>query len=174
MDVKYEAMNDLDVKHYLPNARIMKYSELSKYKTIEQLLPKHQSYVILLYPVSSTDNGHWVVLTRYINTIEYYDSYGGKPDAPFKWNTSKFKDNKQYLSELLKKTKYKVVYNSIDFQSKKDPLISTCGAFAVFRILTMIELNADMEKNNKLLETLKESNEDMTYDDIVVQYINKR
>lgn len=173
MEVKFEAMDDGDIHYYLPDARILKYSELSKYKTIQSLLPKHKSYVILLYPVQSIQSGHWVCLTRYGDVIEYFDSYGGKPDTPFNWPTSNFKKNRKYLSELLDKSK-KVVYNSIDFQSKKDPLISTCGAFVVFRILSMIELDADLEKNNLLLQTLKESNPEMTFDDIVVQYIDKR
>ena len=50
-DLKYEAMDDDDVRHYLPDARILKYNELVKYKTLESLLPKHKSYVILLFPL---------------------------------------------------------------------------------------------------------------------------
>ena len=42
------------------------------------------------------------------------------------------------------------------------------------RILTLIEMNADLEKNNIILKTLKETNEDKSYDDIVVEFINKR
>jgi hypothetical protein len=38
----------------------------------------------------------------------------------------------------------------------------------------MIEMNADLEKNNIILKTLKETNEDKSYDDIVVEFINKR
>jgi hypothetical protein len=38
----------------------------------------------------------------------------------------------------------------------------------------MLELNADMAKTNSLLQALKESNPEMSYDDIVVNYINKR
>ena len=70
--------------------------------------------------------------------------------------------------------KSRVAYNSIDFQSKKGMNISTCGAFAVFRVLTMIELDADLGKNNLLLKSLKQSNEDLSYDDIAVNYINNR
>ena len=155
-------------------AKILTYNELAKVKTIEQPLPKHKSYFVLLYPVTSETNGHWVCLTRYDKTIEYFDSYGETPDIPFKWSTSNYKNNPRYLSELLKKTKLHIVYNSIDFQSKRDEMISTCGCYAVFRILTLIEFNADLGKNNLLLKTLKESNEDLSYDDIVVNYIDKR
>ena len=75
---------------------------------------------------------------------------------------------------MLGKTNLRVTYNSIDFQSKQDYNISTCGSFVVFRILTLIEMNADLEKNNIILKTLKETNEDKSYDDIVVEFINKR
>jgi hypothetical protein len=172
MNIKYESMGDDDIRYYLPKARIMKYNDLSKFKTIEQLLPTNKSYVILLYPVSSATSGHWVALNRYNDIIEYYDSYGSKPDIPLTW--AKFKDNPRYLSELLSNTRLKTVYNSIDFQTKRDLSVSTCGCYSVFKILCMLELNADMAKTNLLLQALKESNPEMSYDDIVVNYINKR
>ena len=172
-ELKYISLDDDDVRHYLPDARILKYNELVKYKTIESLLPKHKSYVILLFPVTSETSGHWVALTRFNNTIEYSDSYGNRPDVPFTWRTCKFKNNKRYLSELLKKTKLEVVFNSIDFQNKKDDRTSTCGAFAVFRVLTMIEGDLNIEGNNELLKQLKKESSE-SYDNVVVKYINYR
>ena len=150
----------------------MTYNELSEIENITDLLQKHKTYVILLYPVTSETDGDWVCLTRYRRVIEYFDSYGKKPDEPLSWG--KYKSTPRYLSKLLDKTNLRVVYNSIDFQSKRDYTITTCGAFAVFRILTMIEMNADLERNNTILKTLKEVNEGKTYDDIVVEFINKR
>lgn len=170
--IKYHPMDDKGIRHYLPNARIMTYNELSEIENITDILPKHKSYVILLYPVTSETDGHWVCLTRYRRNIEYFDSYGKKPDEPLSWG--KYKSTPRYLSKLLDKTNLRVVYNSTDFQSKRDYTITTCGAFAVFRILTMIEMNADLERNNTILKTLKEVNEGKTYDDIVVEFINKR
>jgi hypothetical protein len=125
-----------------------------------------------LYPVQSESSGHWVCLTRYDKTIEYFDSYGKKPDEPLSWG--KYKKVHHRLSELLNNTELRINYNTIDFQNNRDYTISTCGSYAVFRILTMIEMNADLEKNNIILKTLKETNEDKSYDDIVVEFINKR
>ena len=170
--VKYCSMDDEDFRHYLPNAKLLTYTELSEYKKIEELLPKHKSYFILLYPVKSVTDGHWVCMTRYDKTLEYFDSYSEKPDEPLSWG--KFKHTPHYLSKLLGKTHLRVTYISIDFQSKRDFNISTCGSYSVFRILTMLEMNADLEKNNLILQTLKETNEDKSYDDIVVEFINKR
>ena len=47
-DVKYIAMGDDDIRYYLPKATIITYDELSNCKQIEDLLPKHKSYFILL------------------------------------------------------------------------------------------------------------------------------
>ena len=170
--IKYIAMDDTDIRHYLPKAKILTYDELSKVKDIEKLLPHHKSYFILLYPVISETSGHWVCMTRYDKTIEYFDSYGLQPDKPLDWG--KFKQTPHYLSQLLAKTKLRIHYNTIDFQNKRDYTISTCGAFCVFRILTLTEMNLDLEKNNIMLKTLKETNEEKSYDDIVVEFINKR
>ena len=171
-DVKRISMDDSDIRFYLPDAKILTYNELTNIKKIEDLLPRHKSYFILLYPVQSESSGHWVCLTRYDKTVEYFDSYGLKPDVPLTWG--KYNDVHRRLSELLNNTKLRVDYNNIDFQNNKDFTISTCGSYVVFRILTMIEMNADLEKNNIILKTLKETNEDKSYDDIVVEFINKR
>ena len=169
-DVKRISMDDGDIRYYLPDSKILTYSELSNYKKIEDLLPRHKSYFILLYPVKSDSDGHWIEVTRFSKMIEYYDSYGGQPDVPLAWG--KYNNVHRRLSELLNNTKLRVTYNTIDFQNNKDVTISTCGAYAVFRILTLID--ADLEKNNIILKTLKETNEDKSYDDIVVEFINKR
>ena len=171
-EIKFLSMTDEDILYYLPNARLVLYDEL-KNKKIEKLLQKHKSYIILLYPVISEMNGHWYCLTRFNSTIEYFSSYGTVPDVEFNWPTSKFQDHPRYLSEILNKSKLRVVYNDIAFQSMKNG-ISTCGAYTVFRILTLLELNADLGKNNLLLQTLKQGNPEMSFDDIVVEYINKR
>ena len=67
----------------------------------------------------------------------------------------------------------KVVYNTTDFQTKKDLNASARGAYAVFRVLTMLEMNADMQKNNEMLEQLHKTT-GQSYDDIIVNYIDKR
>ena len=171
-NIKYIAMDNDDIHYYLPKAKLLTYNQLAKVKDIEKLLPHHKSYFILLYPVSDENNGHWVCISRFDKTIEYMDSYGKKPDEPLTWG--KYNKMTRYLSNLLNKTKLRINYNTIDFQNKRDYSISTCGAFCVFRVLTLIEMNLNLEKNNIMLKTLKEANEDKTYDDIVVEFINKR
>ena len=172
--VKYEAIDDEDIHHYLPNAKIILYKELRTIKDIKQLLPSHKSYFVLLYPVHSDTSGHWVCLTRFNDTIEFFCSYGKKIDSQLKWCKNEQYNEKPILTQLLKQTKLKVVYNSIDFQNNKNYKVSTCGAFAVFRVLTMIEKNMDLSSNNNLLKELKKNDSTKSYDDLVCEYIDYR
>ena len=100
--VLYEAMDNNDINHYLPDAKLVIYSSLQGIEDIETLLPVHKSYFILLYPVQSQSNGHWIVLTRFNDVIEYSDSYGNKPDIPLSWYHQPIHP---YLTDLLNKTK---------------------------------------------------------------------
>ena len=125
--IKYIAMDDADIRHYLPRAKILTYDELSKVKDIEKLLPHHKSYFILLYPVETKSNGHWCCMCRHDKTLEYFDSYGLPPDKPLEWG--KFKQTPHYLSQLLAKTKLRIHYNTIDFQIKGIILYQHAGLF---------------------------------------------
>jgi len=132
--IQYNAMGDDVIKKYLPYARILTYNELSKYSTIEELLPKDLDYIIILYQ-NKVNVGHWVLLSRYNDTIEFFSSYGDYIDEPLKWNdlgrNIGLGQSKPYLSILLSNAiqskKFNVIYNSFDFQNKNDLSIATCG-----------------------------------------------
>ena len=47
-NIKYVAMDDTDIKFYLPRAKILTYDQLSKVKDIEKLLPHILYYYIQL------------------------------------------------------------------------------------------------------------------------------
>ena len=57
-DIKYQSMDDDDIRFYLKDARILKYTDLTKVKDIVESLPRHKSYIILLYPVQSEESGN--------------------------------------------------------------------------------------------------------------------
>ena len=171
--IQFEPMDDGDIKHYLPNCKIVLYKELCQINYITQLLPNHKSYIILLYPISSDTNGHWVVVTRYNDTIEFSCSYGKAPDFQLKWCHNNQYQNPPYLTRLFNKSPLHVVYNTIDFQNN-NKMISTCGAYCVFRVLTMLEKDMNIFQNNLLLENMKKMNKNKSYDDIVCEYIDYR
>jgi len=168
-----DPLDDTEIKHYLPEARILKYSELSIYKTIEQLLPHPKSYVIVLIE-ATVNNGHWITITRFENIIEYFDSYGLYPDQNLTW----IPENKReilgqsvpYISNLFDKTKLKVVYNDVNYQ-KAGSKVATCGRYCVFRILLLKEYNLSLEGMHQVLEYFKK-NKKLSYDETVSLFID--
>lgn len=172
-----EPMDDSDIRQYLPNAKIMRYSALARISDIEQLLPTDKSYVVLLYE-NTPGSGHWVALLRYGRTIEFFCSYGSKIDAPLRWQNPR--DNAMlgqtapFLSQLLNKAKrkFRAIHNPVAYQSKRDG-VATCGAWDVMRINQMKNHNQDLQDFHHFMESVKKET-GLTYDEIVVNYVSKR
>lgn len=172
-----EPMDDGDIRTYFPNAKIMRYSSLAKLSDIEELLPKDKSYAFLLYE-DSPGSGHWVVVMRYGNTIEFFCSYGSKIDGPLRWYNPKdnvmLGQSKPYLSLLLKKAdkKFNAIHNSVPFQSSKHG-VATCGAWDVMRVNQLVNHNQDLHEFQSYMEDVKKET-GLTYDEIVANYVSKR
>ena len=172
-----EPMDDGDIRQYLPNAKIMRYSALAKLSDIEQLLPKDKSYVVLLYE-NTPGSGHWVALMRYGRTIEFFCSYGSGIDAPLRWQNPKdnamLGQSRPFLSILLNKAKgkFRAIHNPVAYQSSKQG-VATCGAWDVMRINQLINHNQDLHEFHDYMESVKKET-GLTYDEIVVNYVSKR
>ncbi len=116
------------------NTKLLIYPEITKYKTLEQLFGKKKNVVILYVHDESPTNivGHWCVLIKHPKYIEFFDSYGLKPDEllySFKDANERrrTKQEQNYLSQLLyyyKKTP--IEYNEYQYQEEKEN-INTCG-----------------------------------------------
>lgn len=133
-------LSDLDIKEYLPNANVIKYSDLSKYPTLNDLLPDVKSFCILLYE-ESPNSGHWTAVSKpKEGVVEYFDSYGGYVDAPLKWTPESVRvglgSDIPLLSKLFNACPETVVYNKIKYQ--KDGVgVNDCGRWCILRILRM-------------------------------------
>lgn len=171
--IEKKSMSNDDINKYLPNVQTISYNELSKYNSIEQILPTNGSYVIILY-LQTPNSGHWTALMRYDDKIEYFDSYGGSIDAPLKWNSGESNEmlniHDKYLSKLLKKSNMSVVYNNVKYQTQKQG-ISSCGRHCVLRIKKMLE-GYDLPQYYKILSKLKNKLK-LDYDEIVSGLITK-
>ena len=64
----HKSLSDNDLKHILgDDLKIIKYADLAKYKSIDEVLTKERDYAILLYvdnETPSTISGHWVAIAR--------------------------------------------------------------------------------------------------------------
>jgi len=176
-NIQLKPLGDDIIKKYLPHAKIIKYSELKKYNNIEELLKKPLDYVIILYE-QKINSGHWVLLSRYDNTIEFFSSYGNFIDECLNWNTQEINDSlgqdKPYLSILLNKvkTKYDIIYNSFDFQNENNLDISTCGRWCILRVHTILLFKQSLSDFIKTIKKLKKEKK-ISYDLLVSQIIDK-
>lgn len=135
--LKAYALGDNDIKDDLPSTKIWTYYDLQKAKSLDELWDKKGRF-ILLYPLEKRNVGHWVcLLKRDDGTIEFFDSYGEKPDQPIQELTAGKRNEldleKEVLMDLLKQSGAKIVYNSHPFQKLK-PGINTCGRWCVSRL----------------------------------------
>lgn len=169
-------LGDDDIRYYLPNAKIMKYSDLKKYNNIEDLLKHNKDFVVLLVE-DSPNKGHWISVLRYDPYIEYFDSYGGKVDEPLNWISKnqriKLNQDKKLLSNLFNKTKMKVIYNPIDYQEdnmNKD--INTCGRHTIFRIKNLLDCNRSLGDYYNLMGGIKKKSGN-SYDEIISHLIDE-
>lgn len=147
-------LGDDDIRLFIPNANIIKYSELERYPTVEALLPIFNPYVFVLYE-DSPNQGHWTCLLRYKNTVEFFDSYGGYPDSQQKWvdheTRVKLGAGRPLLTELLEDCREKVVYNPVQYQ-KDGSHINDCGRHCVLRILLNKKKGFDLADYNQFLK----------------------
>ena len=173
-EIKKDALSDADIKKYLPNTDIISHQDLKNYNSIEELLPNDKSIKIIIYE-SKPNSGHWILIARYNNIIEYFDPYGHKIDEPLKWINKNYKntiDNNNYLTQLLNKAKNKfdIVYNAKSFQSENED-IATCGRHCIFRALNILNDKNDLSSYIKMMNELKDIT-NFNYDDIVSNAIS--
>ena len=133
-------MTNFDLEKYLEidPSDIIKYSELSNYKSIQELLPEKDSFKVLLIE-DKQNSGHFVGLFRFDKTIEYFNSYGAKWDTDWRFIPRMVRvilgqatNDLSRLFDKAKKDGFEVVYNRKRLQ-KLSPTIQTCGRFVAMR-----------------------------------------
>jgi hypothetical protein len=127
----YELSED-DIRKLLGNVKVMTYPDLAK-ETLQSLLPQDGIAVILFLTESSTQ-GHWTALVRRGDEIEYFDSYGIKPDGERAWLSAKQRialgEVRPLITELLATHTGRVTYNTKRLQKGS---VATCGRHVVVR-----------------------------------------
>lgn len=138
-------ISDGDLRRYFGDdveQNIIKYNELQQYNDIQDLLPKDKAYKIILFE-NDFNTGHWILLMRYGKTIEFFNSYGLRPNADFKF-VSRIKnfflgqdpDDLKRLLDGAEKSGYDVIYNKTRFQ-KMAQGVNTCGRWIILRIVML-------------------------------------
>lgn len=159
-----EPMTNFDLEKYLEiePSDIIKYSELSDYHSIQQLLPDNDSFKVLLIE-DKNNSGHFVGLFRFDKTIEYFNSYGAKWDTDWRFIPRMVRlilgQATNDLTRLLDKAKkegFTVVYNKKRLQ-KLSPKIQTCGRFVALR-RHLGQMGYTLPQFQKEIENLRDKN----------------
>ena len=171
-------MSDADLEKYtgvLPED-ILKYCDLKNYATIDELLPDDKSFRIILIE-KQYNNGHWVAIMRYGQTVEYFNSYGLRWDADWKFITRIIRvilgESTNEMSRLMKQAGdagYQTIYNHTRFQ-KFSPTVNTCGRWCTLRVETMRMGYSLSEFTDFVHDQAKRLKQ--TTDFVVAKFVNK-
>ena len=175
MDNLKVSMTGQDIENYLPNCKMIEYNDLADYNEITDLLTKPIDYVIILIETTADNVGHWVALLLYGNTIEFFNSYSGKPDFQKNNFISKdknieFGQTQNYLTNLLIKSNFNIVYNKLQLQ-KYSNSSTTCGRLVVLRLLCLLNQNMDLKQFLMFMMKLKKKFKNKSFDKIVCMII---
>jgi hypothetical protein len=165
-------LSDTDIKKSLgPTCRIIEYSHLADYDSIDQLLTSNYDYVVILIETTSQNVGHWVCLLKYDNTVEFFNSYGKPPDyqknkliSPQK--NKEFGQTENLLNALLLKTNYRIVFNNVDLQLFVNHS-ETCGRYVINRIKQHTVNKLDLVQYLAYLLYLKNHYKFKSYDELI-------
>lgn len=162
---KPHSLTDIEMRRYLNNkVNLVMYSDIHKYKSIDELLGKHDRCIILYIWRQNENNqsqGHWIsVCKTKDNKLRFTDSFGAIVDKPIEKLTMKdrkrFNQDYKYLSDLLINSPYELEYNEKPIQNHKSNL---CGYYTILACLMKDEpiksfqklFSKDTIKNDKLV-----------------------
>lgn len=166
----YELSNT-DIKKIVGNVPIIKYPDLANYKTINDALGKKNAFV-LFFETINNQTGHWQLVFKQGNVINFWDSYGLAPSGAKKYiqkqTLNRLKEFKPLLPNLLNqavKNGMTVTYNKNDYQSWQGD-VSTCGRFVSTRLLNR---NLSEQEFYNYLQNYMRQNDLNTFDEAVTE-----
>lgn len=123
--------SDRDLQDETPGCRIIIYKDLLNVERLEDVLDA-QGRLVLLYPVASDSDGHWVCgFVTSAGVFSYQDSYGRGPDGELGY--ARVETYGPLLTHLLNKFEGGFSYNRSRLQ-KKEAGINTCGRHVACRL----------------------------------------
>ena len=143
-------------RYFNIDGKILKFSELSKYNNIEELLPNDKDFKLILTE-TEPNSGHWCCLLRKDKKVIWFDSYGIIGDGELKFISrmmnKMLNQEVHQIHRLFKTCKSAGLiseYNHYKYQNEGDE-IATCGRWCTFFIL-MSNLNYSLKQMEEFIE----------------------
>lgn len=140
-ELKDVALSDLDIRNMMKeqlisNFNVIPYPDIKKYKTVEELLgPENICFILYMW---KQNYGHWCLLQKSGNLIEFFDPYGDFPDSQLERVPEPFRtesgQTEKTLSKLLLNFDGELSYNEYKFQHLKED-VKTCGRWSLVRAI---------------------------------------
>ena len=144
------SLSDSDLNSVLgDDLRIIKYADLDNFKSLNELLPHNNSYLVILIE-SEHNSGHWCALSFRDNCYTMFDSYGCdlREELDFISRAKNFilGNTKKEMSDLIKNTSdcCEIIFNKERLQSKNSG-VARCGRW-VACYLSMFKLGYNLEE----------------------------
>lgn len=110
--------------------KVILYNSLKSYSSLEQLLPKANTAVIILLSIEAPHAppvGHWITILNHGDHYEHFDSYGIGPDEELA-----ITHEKPYMTHMISNTTKSVEHSQTKLQQKRES-VNTCGRWCVAR-----------------------------------------
>jgi len=153
-----------------PDTKILKYSELKQYNSVTDLLPKINSFVILLLE-DDFNHGHWTCLIRYgENSYYYFNSYGQKYDTDLSVIPMCIRkilgEDRREITRLL--GDHDCAWNRIKFQGEKSQV---CGRYCILACSMICMMGFSPTDFENFLKK-QQKNSKKSYDHLVAGFVN--
>jgi len=146
---------------------VIRYSELSQYTTIEDLLPDNNDFRILLLE-EERNKGHYVALMKQHNKYYYFNSYGQKYDTDLYLINRVMRrilgEDKHEIGRLLHDDSCE--WNKVKYQGNSS---STCGRWCILAVTMICHMGNTMDELQKYIKKTKTRDE--SYDEMVVRLV---
>ena len=140
--------------------KVIKYSDLIHVNDLDDLFSKDFPAILLLYETKK-NSGHWIIMIKHADRIEFFDSYGLMPDDELKFTPKKFrKENNMdvpILTWLMLHSRYPIEYSDFQFQTLSED-IGTCGRWCGIRYQTS---NTPLDDFTKIFKQIHQNHRDL-------------
>ena len=127
---------DLSKMMGITTNRIIPYEDLAQHKNLESLFHPFGGFVINYR--TSVSSGHWTLIFKKDDHIEFFDSFGLKPDEELQLTDFHIRfhqgKNIPHLTALLDRQDLKIVFNNVQLQNNLED-DNTCGRHIITRWL---------------------------------------
>ena len=120
-----EDLTDSEIRILCPDTKVFLFNELARFDRLEELFTRSKT-AIILFPVKSIANGHWICVIDHGTYVEHFDPYGFNPIKEYDYTQINIPNYLERLYTKFESYGGKLTFNTNQYQELKTG-INTCG-----------------------------------------------